>query len=117
MNVLNRGVLVIASAAVAACASSQSNAAVSRDEPAAVIVDNRSVLDMNIYVIRAGQRIRLGTAGGLNKTRLTIPGSLVFGATTLRFLADPIGSSRSPVSEEINVSAGDEIELTIPPSP
>jgi hypothetical protein len=51
----------------------------------------------------------------LSTTRLTIPSSVVLGARTLRFIADPIGGNRSPVSEEINVEEGDEIGLRIPP--
>jgi hypothetical protein len=32
----------------------------------------------------------------------------------LRFLADPIGGNRAPVSDEIAVEPGDEVTLTIP---
>jgi hypothetical protein len=35
--------------------------------------------------------------------------------TSLRFLADPIGSNRTPISEEITVEVGDEVVLRIPP--
>ena len=45
-----------------------------------------------------------------------IPSNLIFGSTPLRFMADPIGRSRTPVSQEITVSPGDEVLLTIPPS-
>jgi hypothetical protein len=71
---------------------------------------------MTIYAIRSGQRVRLGTVTGNSTSRFTIPSNLIFGATTLRFLADPIGSSRTPVSDEISVQPGDEVELVIPPS-
>ena len=117
MRIISRSIFVAASAAFIACASSGTNASQANSQrPATVVVDNRSTLDMNIYVIRAGQRVRLGTATSLRSTKLTIPASMVFGTSMLRFLADPIGSTRSPVSEEISVSAGDEIGLTIPPA-
>ena len=77
-------------------------------------VDNQSIADMTIYAIRSGQRIRIGLATGLKVTMLTIPSSLIFGPTPLQFLADPIGSNRRPVSEEITVSPGDVVMLTIP---
>jgi len=80
-----------------------------------VSVENQALLDMTIYVISGSQRIRLGTARGLNTTELTIPPSIVFGVSTLRFQADPIGGSRTPVSETISVSEGDEVVLRIPP--
>jgi hypothetical protein len=84
-------------------------------EPAYVRITNQSWLDMNVYVLRSSQRIRLGTVGANQTTRFTLPHNLVFGATPLRFLADPIGSSRTAQSFEIVVSPGDEVSLTIPP--
>lgn len=83
--------------------------------PTRLRVENQAFLDMNIYVYRSSQRIRLGTATGNSVTRLTIPANLIFGATPLRFQADPIGGSRAPISSEITVSPGDEVVLTIPP--
>jgi len=87
-------------------------------EPAPVTrlrVQNQAFLDMTIYVYRGSQRLRLGTANGNSTTRFTIPSSLIFGATPLRFQADPIGSNRASISEEISVSPGDEVTLLIPP--
>ena len=108
--------LVAALCSVApACASSSTNAAAASREVTTVVVDNQALLDMTIYVLRGSQRIRLGIAGGLQKTRLTIPTGVVNGASSLRFIADPIGSNRLPVSEEVTISEGDEIGLQIPP--
>jgi hypothetical protein len=84
-------------------------------ERTTVRVENRSFADMTIYVLRGAERIRLGTATGSATTVLEIPGTVVTIPTLLRFLADPIGSSRTPVSEEINVRPGDEVTLMIPP--
>ncbi len=102
-------------ALVAACARSRSNRPPTAQEPTYVRITNQSWLDMNMYVLRSSQRIRLGTAGANQTTRFRLPAQLVFGATPLRFLADPIGSSRTAQSFEIVVSPGDEITLTIPP--
>ncbi|MEP6507208.1 MAG: hypothetical protein ABJC63_03210 [Gemmatimonadales bacterium] len=99
----------------AACASLGKQTQVENGKLTTVVVDNRAVLDMNIYVLRGGQRIRLGTANGLSKTALTIPRGIVSGTMTVRFLADPIGSNKTPVSEEISVDEGDEVGLMIPP--
>ena len=107
--------LVALCAIFAACASLGHQTPAPAGTPTTVVVDNRAVLDMNIYVLRGGERIRLGTANGLSKTTLTIPHGVVNISTTLRFLADPIGSTRSPVSEEINVMEGDQVTLMIPP--
>jgi hypothetical protein len=84
--------------------------------PTRLRVENQAFLDMTVYVYRSSQRIRLGVASGNSTTRFTIPSNLIFGATPLRFQADPIGSSRTSVSQEITVTPGDEVTLTIPPS-
>jgi hypothetical protein len=47
--------------------------------------------------------------------RFRIPSGIVFGATPLRFLADPIGRTATATSMEITVSAGETVTLTIPP--
>lgn len=78
-------------------------------------VQNQAFLDMTIYVYRGPQRLRLGVANGNSTTRFVIPSSMIFGATPLRFQADPIGSNRNSISEEITVSPGDEVTLMIPP--
>ena len=78
-------------------------------------VQNDAFSDMTIYLIRGLETIRLGTANGNRTTILKIPSSVIFGATSLRFQAKPIAGSRQPVTEEINVSAGDEVTMIIPP--
>lgn len=84
--------------------------------PTLVRVENQAFLDMTIYVYRSSQRVRLGTATGNSVTRLRIPSNLIFGATALRFQADPIGGNRTPITQEITVAPGDEVVLTIPPN-
>lgn len=79
-------------------------------------VDNQASLDMTIYVIRSGgTRERLGTSTAHTRMTFTIPARLLFGLTPLRFQADPIGSDRAPVTQEITVEPGDNIRLVIPP--
>jgi hypothetical protein len=101
-------------ATVAACASR--GAPADAGEPTYVRVSNQAFLDMNVYVLRGSQRLRLGTVGANQTARLRLPDNLVFGATSLRFLADPIGSQRVSQSFDILVSPGDEVVLTIPPT-
>lgn len=90
--------------------------AVQQDErPTTLRVRNQNFLDMNVFVVRGGQPIRLGTVSGNSTQVLRIPAYLLAGVTPLRFVADPIGGSRGPVSEEIVVSPGDQVELMVPP--
>ena len=112
MTINRRIFLVAAVTAFAACATTKN---IRTDTPVTVLeVDNQAVLDMDVYVLRSSQRIRLGTATGLHTSQFKIPGDLIFGSTALRFLADPIGANRLPISDEITVSPGDTVHMTIP---
>ena len=106
-------------AAIPACRSTRTDqTAGAKPEAAAattVRVENRSFLDQNVYVLRGGQRVRLGTVNGNSTQVFTIPRNLVFGVSSLSFLVDPIGGSRTPVSNEVPVSEGDQVRLIIPP--
>lgn len=106
-------VVLIAGIAVA-CSSTRRGDGAELANRTTVTVDNQSFSDMTVYATR-GQRIRLGIATGHSKTTFTIPSSVLGGGGLIRFIADPIGSSRTSVSEEINVNPGDEIGLLIPP--
>lgn len=78
-------------------------------------VENRGFTDMVIYAVSGGQRVRLGIATGNSTKSFVIPGYLIRGASPVRFLADPIGGNRTPVSEEMTVEPGDIVGLTVPP--
>lgn len=99
---------------LAACASAGRRSAAPAAAETTVRVQNQNWLDMNIYVVRSGQRIRLGMVPGASTRVLTIPANLVFGSTSLQFLADPVGSRQTPISNEISVHPGDQVTLLIP---
>ena len=80
-----------------------------------VEVQNQGFSDMVIYAVNGGQRTRLGQVTGHSTRTFTIPRNLVRGATPIRFLADPIGGNRTPVSEEMTVQPDEVVTLTIPP--
>jgi hypothetical protein len=84
------------------------------DSPAMLQVENQGFTDMVIYALNGSQRVRLGLATGNSTRSFTIPRYLVRGGP-LRFMADPIGGNRSPVSEEMTVQPGELVTLTIPP--
>lgn len=78
-----------------------------------VRVENDNKLDMTIFVLRGGQRIRLGFVPSYTNRTFTLPDNVVVNATSIRLLADPIGGSGNPVSEEFNVFRGQTIEMVI----
>ncbi|HEX5962430.1 MAG TPA: hypothetical protein VFY42_01795 [Gemmatimonadales bacterium] len=98
-----------------ACAGRSQDTAPEPTETAMVQVDNQGFTDMVVYAVNGGQKIRLGLATGHSSKSFTIPRYLVRGAGTIRFLADPIGGNRAPISEEMTVQPGDLVTLTIPP--
>jgi hypothetical protein len=116
---MRRGAWMTAVACLAltsACAMNNSPEEAAEPVPPTTLrVENQAFLDMNIFVYRSSQRIRLGTANGNSTTKMTIPSNLIFGATPLRFQAEPIGGNRQSVSQEITVSPGDEVTLVLPP--
>lgn len=85
------------------------------ERPTTLRVRNQGFLDVNVYAVRGSQRVRLGTVTGNSTQVLRIPGFLMNGITPLRFIADPIGNQRTPTSDEIVVTPGDEVQLFIPP--
>ncbi len=98
------------------CARKGARKAASDVAPTSVRVRNQGFLDVNVYAVRGGQRVRLGTVTGNSAQVLRIPDYLLSGTTPLRFIADPIGSQRQPTSEEIMVSPGDEVTIYVPPA-
>jgi hypothetical protein len=103
--------------ALGALACSTGRASRGDDEPVKTTIDvqNQGFNDMTVYALREGVRTRLGIAPGNTTTVLTIPPALLSGTTFLRFVADPIGGNRTPVTEEVDVSPGDQLVMIINP--
>lgn len=113
---MTRAILALALTVLAACSSGrQSRPGTSADERTTLQVDNRSFTDMTVYMVNGGQRIRLGLAVGKTVTSLTIPPRVLGASRELQFLADPVGSNRTAVSDRLYVRAGDTVTLMIPP--
>lgn len=80
-----------------------------------VEVRNQAFLDAVVWAIRDGASYRLGIVTGNTTSKFTVPKFLDRGLYTMKFVIHPIGGRRNQVSDEIMVSRGDQIELTIPP--
>lgn len=115
MRTLAKAVLALSLATGIAACSKQGSAPVDPMAPAFVEVQNQGYLDMTIYVIRSGQRIRLGQVSGNSTATFELPRTVVNPGLPIRFQADPIGGNRTPFSQEIGVSPGDTVVLQIPP--
>jgi hypothetical protein len=80
-----------------------------------VEVRNQKLVDMTVYALNGGRRIRLGLVPAVSTRTFTVPPTFVFEMATLRFLADPVGSNAQQFSEELLVHPGDQVSLTLPP--
>jgi hypothetical protein len=107
--------LALAIIAAAACHHG-AVAPVNPQAEVAVDVDNQNFLDMNVFLIRGGQRIRLGTVPGLSTRILMVRPDWIGYGTEVQFEVHPIGGRANPITETISVRPGDVIHLTIPPS-
>src|SRR2546427_8461268 len=67
----------------------------------AVSVDNQNFLDMNVFLIRGGQRIRLGTVPGLSSRILMVRPDLIGYGTELQFELHPIGGRADPLTQTL----------------
>jgi len=88
-------------------------------ERASVRVANQSWSDMTIYVLTgngSASRQRLGLVTGNGSATFTIPDRLVGLGQSVRFQADPVGSSNVAQSFEIFVRPGQQVTVTIPPT-
>jgi hypothetical protein len=106
-------------AGVAACSHAAKHAGDGDDVrlTTRVHVENRAFLDMNVYVISdGGGRTRLGTVTGNTDQDFVIPDYIVGPANSVRFLVQPIGSNRAPISNSLSVRPGQTVTLTIPPN-
>lgn len=108
--------LSLSLAAAASCGPRIPPGRVDSGPATTLTVDNQGFLDVNVYALRSGTRMRLGTVSGLTTRTFVLPSTVVGNGIGVRFIADFIGSSRAPVSEEIVIWAGDEIGIRIPPA-
>jgi hypothetical protein len=81
-----------------------------------VRVENQGWAEATIYVLRLSQRIRLGEVPSQGTRVFTIPDDVVGAVNSLRFEADPVGSSRTARSFDVTVVRGRQLSLTIPPN-
>lgn len=102
---------------VAACSGSARRGTPSMEDPgqtSSVQVTNQSWMQVVMYVDRGGQRVRLGDVESQGTRVFRLPSGMQYG--TIRFIADPVGSQQTARSFDTNVSPGQTLTLTIPPS-
>lgn len=117
---MSRLSLTLLSAALAvtagACAARAPEERVSAAEAPRTLlrVDNRNFYDMDVYLVRFGQRYRLGTATGNGTSTFEFPSQLVEHGP-VRFVASPVGGAGRTFTEELDVRPGDVVSVEITP--
>ena len=78
-----------------------------------VQVQNRNFYDMQLYVVRFGERQRLGLATGNQTTTFELPRNWLDTGGTVQFVASPVGSNQVSWSQQLSVQPGDVVRLQV----
>jgi len=114
--VIRLPVLLLLAAFMTDTACSHRRRAASLSEPPADVtlqVTNHNFLDVTVFVLYDGQRMRMGLATGSSTQSFTIPGRLVAQSHDIMLLGDPIGSSERVRTQLFTVHPGQRIEWTL----
>jgi len=109
-------VLLIIAVVLAATACSHRGRSSYASEPPPDVtlqVTNHNILDVTVFVLHEGQRIRMGLATGSSSQSFTIPGRLVALSHEIALLGEAIGSSERARTEILTVRPGQRIEWTL----
>ncbi len=80
--------------------------------PLFVDVVNHNTLDINVYTVHSGMRMRLGTVNALTNGHFRVAATQ-FGDGSLQLYAAPIGATRGYLSETVYVTPGLVVTWTL----
>ena len=111
----NLQILLIAILLAAAACSHRRRSGSMSEPPANVTlqVTNHNFLDVTVFVLHDGQRIRMGLATGSSTQLFTIPGRLIAQSHEITLLGEAIGSNDRARTELLTVRPGQRIEWTL----
>ncbi len=103
---------VAAAATTAAACYGHHGAGWVEQPPLFVDVVNHNTLDINVYTVHSGMRIRLGTVNALTVGHFRVAANQ-FGDGSLQLYASPIGATRGYLSETVYVTPGVVVTWTL----
>lgn len=110
---------LLAAAGGGACSSHTAAGPVSAapEGQARARIENRSSLDMDVYVRRIdGQTIRIGFVPGAGTAAFALNPAVLSGSPSVRFEARPVrGAGEAVLSEPFAIRPGDEVTWSVPP--
>lgn len=80
-----------------------------------VRVESRNWADHNIFLLRGGARVRLGTVTSQTTQTFRLPEDMSAPGLAVRLVADPVGSARTFTSREISLNGGETWVWTLMP--
>jgi hypothetical protein len=80
-----------------------------------LVVESRNWVDYAVYLSRGGARARLGTVTSHQTQTFRLPRDMTSPGVSVRFLADPVGSSRVYASPEVSLVGGETWVWTLMP--
>jgi len=87
---------------------------VAPDQPrTTVTVVNTSVLDMTLFIVSHGQRVRLGVALSNKTTEFVVPAYVVYGSTPVTFVSQERVPNGPPFAYQTTICPGDHVQLEI----
>jgi hypothetical protein len=106
-------VLIVVVLAAAGCWGRKKPTSVEPSAPATLHVENRHWLDVDLYAIQSGHRMRLGSITATSTKDFAFPPSVTRQLAPIQLLAAPVGSPRSLVTESIVVKPGTRVDWTL----
>lgn len=109
--------LVIGLLPLGACTSSQLGASapdtIALPRGALLTVESQHVMDMRVFLVRPGLRVRLGTLGTLERRTFSLSGVLLGNLGGFWIELVPLGSSDGYTTDWVPAAAGDRVSLRI----
>lgn len=85
----------------------------SLSDPATVKVANYNWMDVNVYAVQGGTRVRLGTVTTMGTSTFHIPARFLAQSGSVRLMVDPIGSTEGYMTDGILVHGGQQISFNV----
>jgi|GEM_PF-761449 len=81
--------------------------------PATVKVANYNWMDVNVYAVQGGTRVRLGTVTTMGSSTFQLPARFLTQSNSVRLMVDPIGSTEGYMTDGILVHGGQQISFNV----
>jgi hypothetical protein len=83
-------------------------------EPAMLKVSNYNWMDVVVYAVQGGIRVRLGQVTSMSTASFRLPSRMVGNSVqSMRLMVDPIGSTEGWQTEGISIHAGQQVQFNV----